>query len=74
MHRTLRQFSRRADAVVTGLFGLVGKRNRMSTVHKEDRFAGESRSPSYADLIIQGLKDANVEIVASLPESLLKQL
>lgn len=31
-------------------------------------------SPNYAELIVQGLKQANVQIVASLPESLLKQL
>jgi hypothetical protein len=46
----------------------------MSTVHKEERFADTAPSPNYADLIIQGLKEAKVEIVASLPESLLKKV
>jgi sulfopyruvate decarboxylase subunit alpha len=46
----------------------------MSTVHKEERFTGTARSPNYADLIIRGLKEAKVEIVASLPESLLKKV
>ncbi len=46
----------------------------MSTVHKEERFADTAPSPNYADLIVQGLKEAKVEIVASLPESLLKKV
>jgi sulfopyruvate decarboxylase subunit alpha len=30
-------------------------------------------SPNYAELLLEGLKEANVKIVASLPESLLKK-
>jgi sulfopyruvate decarboxylase subunit alpha len=31
-------------------------------------------SPNYAELLLEGLKEANVKIVASLPESLLKKV
>jgi sulfopyruvate decarboxylase subunit alpha len=34
----------------------------------------DAPSTNYAELIIRGLKEAHVEIVASLPESLLKEL
>jgi sulfopyruvate decarboxylase subunit alpha len=43
-------------------------------VLKEDVSPGASHEPNYAELIVQGLKEANVQIVASLPESLLKKL
>jgi sulfopyruvate decarboxylase subunit alpha len=46
----------------------------MSTVPKEDRSIAPSRAPNYAELMIQGLKRANVRIVAALPESLLKKV
>jgi sulfopyruvate decarboxylase subunit alpha len=47
----------------------------MSTApQKTELAAGAARSPNYAELIVRGLKEAKVEIVASLPESLLKKL
>jgi sulfopyruvate decarboxylase subunit alpha len=46
----------------------------MNMAHEERRSAEAGRAPNYAELMIQGLKLAKVEIVASLPESLLKKL
>src|SRR5262249_51106509 len=46
----------------------------MSMAHEERRSAAATRAHNYAELIIHGLKEAKVEIVASLPESLLKKL
>ena len=46
----------------------------MNAAHNKERVAGTARSSNYAELILQGLKEAKVEIVACLPESLLKKL
>lgn len=46
----------------------------MSTERNFDRPALKPNLPGYGQLLLQGLKEANVKIVASLPESLLKQV
>jgi sulfopyruvate decarboxylase subunit alpha len=44
------------------------------TVEEMEPSAVTARSPSYGELLIHGLKQAKVEIVACLPESLLKEV
>jgi sulfopyruvate decarboxylase subunit alpha len=46
----------------------------MGAIEKLEHSSEMGHSPSYGELLIQGLKEAKVEIVACLPESLLKEV